>query len=133
MNRRPHSEGEEFSLHNLEQWCVISPLRGDVLFVDLRSTDYGLDEEVWAPFLVMEVALLKALGTLSIEAKFLGGCISRRSTKKCQLVSTRRVGRHSPVRELRRASKRRLPRRGGWCPPCDPLCYGIRFMEQGAG
>ena len=92
MNRRPHSEGEEFSLHNLEQWCVISPLRGDVLFVDLRSTDYGLDEEVWAPFLVMEVALLKALGTLSIEAKFLGGC-TQEVNKELSARFNRRTGR----------------------------------------
>ena len=35
MSGRPHSEGEEFNLHNLEH------LRGDVLFVDLRSTDLG--------------------------------------------------------------------------------------------
>ncbi|CAK9043432.1 Uncharacterized protein SCF082_LOCUS24827, partial [Durusdinium trenchii] len=74
MSGRPHSEGEEFNLHDLEQWCLISPLKGDVLFVDLRSSDYAVDGESWAPFLVMDTTLLKPLGTLSIEAKFLGGC-----------------------------------------------------------
>lgn len=92
MSGRPHSEGEEFNLQNLEQWCLISPLRGDVLFVDLQSTDLNVDAETWAPFLVMEVALLKALGTLSIEAKFLGGC-SAEVNKELSARFNRRLGR----------------------------------------
>lgn len=74
MSGRPHSEGEEFSLYNLEQWCVISPLKGDVLFVNLQSTSYKVDAETWAPFLVMGVELLRAMGTLALEVKYLGGC-----------------------------------------------------------
>ena len=92
MSRRPHSEGEEFNLHNLEQWCMISPLRGDVLFVDLQSTDFHVEAETWAPFLVLEVALLKALGTLSIEVKFLGGCSSE-INKEMSARFNRRTGR----------------------------------------
>ena len=72
MTGRPHEEGEEFNLNNLEQWCVISPLKGDVLFVDLASTDYVPASQLWVPFLVMSTELLKKLGTLSIEVKYLG-------------------------------------------------------------
>lgn len=72
MTGRPHQEGEEFNLKDLEQWCLISPLKGDILFIDLASTDYAPRTEVWTPFLVMSVELLRQLGTLSIEAKFLG-------------------------------------------------------------
>ena len=72
MTGRPHEEGEEFNLNNLEQWCMISPLKGDVLFVDLASTDYVPNSQIWVPFLVMSTELLKKLGTLAIEVKYLG-------------------------------------------------------------
>ncbi|CAK9037099.1 unnamed protein product [Durusdinium trenchii] len=73
MSRRVHKEGEHFSLLDLLQWSSFATVRGDIVAFDLRDSSHPTDSSQWVAFMVIQVQLNRADGSLTVEAKSLGG------------------------------------------------------------
>ena len=62
---------QTFDFADIDRWRTLTPHLGEVLVVELSGSSFEVFEEVWAPFLVIHVAM-GVTGGLSCQVKSLG-------------------------------------------------------------